>query len=176
MEKASLQLSDGAGGHGVDFDDVVSEAGSEEMWKITDEGLIFEVESEKDQPTKDSENDQIAVEVSGEKFNDVPAFKMLASVGLAKIPNEKGCGIGIHFTTSTWQIRYPTGGKQSTARTFGKYVKGKGKVSCATALLECLVWSWRQHRVKHPSCPVCTERIKLLEGALAVNLGCNLKD
>jgi hypothetical protein len=175
-EEASVDLFGGAGGqYEADLDDVASETGNEEMWKITDSGLIFEVGTEKDEPDEQGEDHQVSVEVSGAKFDDVPAFKMLASIGLAKIPNEKGCGIRIHFTTSTWQIRYPTGEKQSTARTFGEHVKGKGKVSCATALLECLLWSWRQHRVKHPSCPVCTERIKMLEGALAVDLGKDLE-
>ena len=119
-EEASVDLFGGAGGqYEADLDDVASETGNEEMWKITDSGLIFEVGTEKDEPDEQGEDHQVSVEVSGAKFDDVPAFKMLASIGLAKIPNGKGCGIGIHFTTSTWQIRYPTGEKQSTARTWG---------------------------------------------------------
>jgi hypothetical protein len=108
-----------------------------------------------------------------EKFETVPAFVFLREAGLTEIPNVIGCGIGIHHTTSTWQVRYPAGHQKSTARTFG-HVK-KGYVSSAQALLQCLVWAWEQHQKLHPTCTTAEATVKLLKGALIAQLGFHVK-
>lgn len=157
-----------------DGSDDASETGSQSgdgVWTITDSGAIFTVESEDKSSVGSSEAEKVGIPMSPEKFNDVKAFVMLSAIGLTEIPNVQGCGIGIHFTTNTWQVRYPSEKKASTARTFGDHVKGKGKVSCSAALLQCLLWAWQQHGQKNPSCAVCKHRITILQGALNVGLG-----
>ena len=167
-----------AGGCGSVDAHVEDESESEDtVWTITDSGAHFTIEPTQDdleEPPKACGSPKISMAVSSDKFSNVPAFQMLSTVGLTEIPNTVGCGIGIHFTTNTWQIRYPADKKCSTGRTFGDNVKGKGKVSCAAALIQCLLWAWKQHYEKNPSSTECLERIKMLEGALAVGLGNNL--
>ena len=162
---------------GSDASDQGESESEDAVWTITDSGAHFTIESTEDhleEPPKPCGPPKISMAISIDKFSNVPAFKMLSSVGLTEIPNAVGCGIGIHFTTNTWQIRYPADKKCSVARTFGDNVKGKGKVSCAAALIECLLWAWRQHYKQNPFSTECTERIKMLEGALAVGLGKDL--
>jgi len=169
---------DVAGENQVDDGALESDAESEHedtVWTITESGALFTVCGESDEHQKTSPVDAekpLSIPISGDKFQDVPAFQMLAKIGLAEIPNAVGTGIGIHFTT-VWQVRYPADKQKSCARSFGE-IKGKGKVSCAAALLECLLWAWRQHQKKHPSCPVCMKQTQMLEGAISVGLGNNL--
>lgn len=143
-----------------------------DVWSFDDSGACFVLEPPKDDeqeiaaPTEPS----VCAKISGEKFSSVPAFVFLEKLEMTQLPNCIGCGLGIHFTTNTWQIRYPAEHQKSTARTFG-HVKGKGYVSPVSALVQCLLWAWKQHESKNPSCSKSKERIQVLSGALAVGLG-----
>ena len=149
-------------------------------WDFDDDSAVFILEdlggavkpSEAELPAP-SPPTSVSAAVAGDKFETVPAFVFLREAGLTEIPNVIGCGIGIHHTTSTWQVRYPPGHQKSTARTFG-HVK-KGYVSSAQALLQCLVWAWDQHQKLHPTCTTAEATVKLLKGALIAQLGFHVK-
>lgn len=111
--------------------------------------------------------------IPGEKFSSEPAFVFLSDCNLTVLPNVVGCGVGIHNTTSTWQIRYPGLLQKSRAKTFG-WMK-KGWVSSSEALLTCLLWAWEEHQKVNPSCATCDKHVKLLKGALLAKLGFHIK-
>ena len=126
------------------------------VWTICPNGASSTEQNDHEPKESEAADSAASVTVSGEQFKDVPAFVFLDNIGLTQLPNRVGVGVSFHGTTKVWQVRYPADDKQSTARTFG-HVKGKGHVSSCAALIQCLLWSWQQHAVKNPSCPVSKE-------------------
>ena len=147
-----------------------------EEWTLDESGACFILgdPNKNEEVEGHSHTPPVAVNISNEKLADCPAFNFLETAGLTQLPNLKGVGIGVHYTTNTFQVRYPAAHQKSTGRTFGN-LKGKGYVPPVAALLQCLLWAWEQHASDNPNCTVSKERIQVLVGALKVNLGHDVK-
>ena len=145
-----------------------------EEWTLDESGACFILGDPSKDEEIDADSPPVSVKISNEKLADCPAFNFLECAGLTQLPNLKGVGIGIHYTTNTFQVRYPAAHQKSTGRTFGN-LKGKGYVPPVAALLECLLWAWEQHASNNPGCTVSKERIQVLIGALKVKLGHDVK-
>lgn len=158
--------------------DIESEGSDAEgdVWQIGENTASFLVADSKqhDHEPSSPEGQTSPVEkaIAADKFQHVPAFLYLQELNLTELPNVGGTGIGIHFTTNTWQVRYPAGSQKSTARTFGHLTKGWK--SSSTALLECLAWAWKQHSGLNPGCSTSKARFQALESALNNGLGKDL--
>lgn len=147
-------------------------------WHFEDSSAVFLLGEIAEKSNEETSGDKATsttaeVAVAGAKFSTVPAFVFLEQAGLTCVPLVSGCGIGIHHTISTWQVRYPAEHQKSTARSFGNLKKGY--VSAAEALLQCLLWAWQQHQKIYPDCDISKNKVNLLKGALVANLGFHVK-
>ena len=112
MDAAS---GDVAGENQVDDGALESNAESEHedtVWTITESGALFTVCGESDEHQKTSPVDAekpLSISISGDKFQDVPAFQMLAKIGLAELPNAVGTGIGNSFYNISMASSLPSG-------------------------------------------------------------------
>lgn len=143
----------------------------EVTWDLSGDSVFIVGLENGEKPKNDDETKpSCSKQIPSQRFNQMESFLFLEKFDLTRLPDIDGAGIGVHTTTCVWQVRYPGDGKQSCARSYGD-LKTKGYVPPCRALLQCLLWSWKQHGLKHGSCDLVKERIQKLTGALNLDLG-----